>query len=94
MRGHHGQVGVEVSVIGIIENLLNKEPWTDGALCTQVDPEAFFPEKGEQSRPAKKVCQRCDVRDQCLKFAMDNDLRYGVFGGLSARDRTKLRRAS
>lgn len=83
-----------MSVIGIIESLLNKEPWMDGALCTQVDCETFFPEKGEQSRPAKTVCRSCDVQGQCLKYAMDNDIRYGVWGGLSARDRTKLRRAS
>lgn len=42
--------------INVFDFLVNREPWTDGALCTQVDRgDLFFPEKGEQSRPAKQI---------------------------------------
>lgn len=63
--------------------------WTDG-LCGQTDPEAFFPEKGGSSKEAKKICQRCEVRDECLQWALDNDEEFGVWGGLSRSERKKL----
>lgn len=66
--------------------------WQDDALCAQTDPEAFFPEKGGSIETAKQICAMCDVREQCLKYAMDNNFDYdGIFGGLSPRNRRKLR---
>ncbi|QRN80660.1 MAG: WhiB family transcriptional regulator, partial [Nocardiopsis sp. BM-2018] len=41
--------------------------WQERALCAQTDPEAFFPEKGGSTREAKKVCQSCEVRAECLE---------------------------
>ncbi|WP_298714272.1 WhiB family transcriptional regulator [uncultured Micrococcus sp.] len=66
--------------------------WQVDALCAQTDPEAFFPEKGGSTREAKKVCAACDVRRQCLDYAMANDERFGIWGGLSERERRRLRR--
>lgn len=66
--------------------------WQERALCAQTDPEAFFPEKGGSTREAKKVCQRCDVRAECLEYALANDERFGIWGGLSERERRKLRK--
>ena len=63
------------------------EEWSEAALCAQVDNEIFFPEKGGSTREAKKVCQMCEVREQCLDWALKNDIRYGIFGGLSVRER-------
>ena len=68
------------------------EDWRVQALCAQTDPEAFFPEKGESPRAAKKVCQACPVRAQCLQFALDHNQRYGIWGGLSARERRDHRK--
>lgn len=65
--------------------------WQTDALCTQTDPEAFFPEKGGSTRDAKRVCSGCDVRAQCLEYALANDERFGIWGGLSERERRKLR---
>ena len=62
------------------------------ALCAQTDPEAFFPEKGGSTRDAKRICTTCDVRDQCLEYALQNDERFGIWGGLSERERRKLKR--
>lgn len=66
--------------------------WQERALCAQTDPEAFFPEKGGSTREAKKVCQGCEVRAECLDYALANDERFGIWGGLSERERRKLKR--
>lgn len=66
--------------------------WQRDALCAQTDPEAFFPEKGGSTRDAKGICEQCEVRLQCLEYALANDERFGIWGGLSERERRKLRR--
>ncbi len=66
--------------------------WQDRALCAQTDPEAFFPEKGGSTREAKKVCLTCEVRDDCLEYALQHDERFGIWGGLSERERRKLKK--
>lgn len=66
--------------------------WHEAALCAQTDPEAFFPEKGGSTREAKKVCQSCEVRRECLEYALANDERFGIWGGMSERERRKLKR--
>jgi WhiB family redox-sensing transcriptional regulator len=66
--------------------------WQERALCAQTDPEAFFPEKGGSTREAKRVCTGCEVRVDCLEYALANDERFGIWGGLSERERRKLRR--
>ncbi len=66
--------------------------WQDRALCAQTDPEAFFPEKGGSTREAKRVCTSCEVRSECLEYALGNDERFGIWGGLSERERRKLKR--
>lgn len=66
--------------------------WQDRALCAQTDPEAFFPEKGGSTREAKRVCSSCDVRSECLEYALAHDERFGIWGGLSERERRKLKR--
>ena len=79
--------------------LLADEPeedggWQDRALCAQTDPEAFFPEKGGSTREAKKVCLSCDVRVECLEYALANDERFGIWGGLSERERRRLKKSA
>lgn len=64
--------------------------WRDAALCAQTDPAAFFPEKGESTRQAKAVCTACPVQGECLDFALAHDERFGVWGGLSDRERRRL----
>ena len=61
--------------------------------CRGMDPDIFFPDRGESLRPAKAVCEDCIVRDECLEFALDNRERFGVWGGTSERERRRLRRA-
>ena len=71
----------------------NPLAWQSDSLCAQTDPEAFFPEKGGSTRDAKKICTSCEVRAQCLEYALLNDERFGIWGGLSERERRRLRRA-
>lgn len=66
--------------------------WQSDALCAQTDPESFFPEKGGSTREAKRICESCEVRSECLEYALENDERFGIWGGLSERERRKLRR--
>lgn len=66
--------------------------WQDQALCAQTDPEAFFPEKGGSTREAKRVCASCDVRSDCLEYALANDERFGIWGGMSERERRRLKK--
>ncbi len=79
------------STVGAAEEE-NPLAWQSDSLCAQTDPEAFFPEKGGSTRDAKKICASCEVRAQCLEYALENDERFGIWGGLSERERRKLRK--
>lgn len=68
------------------------EEWQEKALCAQTDPEAFFPEKGGSTREAKRICQGCEVKGECLEYALAHDERFGIWGGLSERERRRLKR--
>ncbi|WP_210480647.1 WhiB family transcriptional regulator [Naasia sp. SYSU D00948] len=88
---------VRLGVPGVRKQALPDEDddalaWQADALCAQTDPEAFFPEKGGSTREAKKICTSCEVRAQCLEYALQNDERFGIWGGLSERERRKLRK--
>lgn len=68
------------------------DDWHERARCAETDPEQFFPEKGGTTRPAKNVCAHCEVRIDCLAYAIDHDEEYGIWGGLSTRERQALKR--
>jgi WhiB family transcriptional regulator, redox-sensing transcriptional regulator len=76
------------------EEPLEEPDWQERALCAQTDPEAFFPEKGGSTREAKRICAGCEVRAECLEYALAHDERFGIWGGLSERERRRLRRAA
>lgn len=65
--------------------------WQADGLCAETDPEAFFPERGGSSLEAKRICGECTVRATCLQYALDHDEQYGIWGGLSQRERRKLK---
>ena len=66
--------------------------WQELSLCAQTDPEAFFPEKGGSTREAKRICVGCEVKSECLEYALAHDERFGIWGGLSERERRRLKR--
>lgn len=79
--------------------------WMSEGLCGQTDPDLFYPDKGGSVREAKGICNGsplsrrgeprppCPVREHCLRYALDNDERYGIWGGVSERDRRRMRAA-
>jgi WhiB family redox-sensing transcriptional regulator len=81
--------------LGVFADLFDdaeEQEWQERALCAQTDPEAFFPEKGGSTREAKRICQGCEVRSECLEYALAHDERFGIWGGLSERERRKLKK--
>ena len=72
---------------------VEEKPWQDQANCLGVDPDLFFPERGASTREAKEVCRGCVVRPECLEFALVNSEKFGIWGGMSERERRRLRRA-
>jgi WhiB family redox-sensing transcriptional regulator len=77
----------------VVADLLGNAPeWQERALCSQTDPEAFFPEKGGSTQDAKRICARCEVRSDCLEYALVHHETFGIWGGLSERERRKLKR--
>jgi WhiB family transcriptional regulator, redox-sensing transcriptional regulator len=85
---------IATDVLSMVELLGtdDEQDWQERALCAQTDPEAFFPEKGGSTREAKRICSGCEVRAECLEYALAHDERFGIWGGLSERERRRLKR--
>ncbi|MEU3346142.1 WhiB family transcriptional regulator [Streptomyces sp. NPDC006700] len=66
--------------------------WQERALCAQTGADFFFPEPGSSVREAKRICGMCEMRPACLEYALANDERFGVWGGLSEKERQALGR--
>jgi WhiB family redox-sensing transcriptional regulator len=63
--------------------------WQIKGACRDHDPEAFYPMEGDDPEPAKAVCLRqCEVREECLNWAIDRGERWGVWGGMTPRERS------
>jgi hypothetical protein len=80
-------------VLEVTARLDAEEPWQRDALCNEPayrDTE-FFPERGVSSRATKAVCGRCLVRDECLDYALRAGVKHGIWGGLSERERRRVR---
>jgi WhiB family redox-sensing transcriptional regulator len=60
--------------------------WRHSARCRDEDPETLFVQ-GAQQRDAREVCRACPVRTECLAHALDNRIRFGVWGGMTERER-------
>ena len=60
--------------------------------CLGLDPGIFLPERGESTARAKAICAGCPIQAECLDFALEHDQRVGVWGGLAAKERRRLRR--
>ena len=68
--------------------------WHDQAACAGKPQEWFFPQRGDDVRPAKAVCASCPVNAECLAWALEQDTTtlQGIWGGTSMRERRQLRR--
>jgi WhiB family transcriptional regulator, redox-sensing transcriptional regulator len=67
--------------------------WMQSARCREVDPRMWHPEPGHEqtSQTAREICHRCEVEGRCLEYAVMNDIRYGIYGGLTETERRRLR---
>jgi WhiB family transcriptional regulator, redox-sensing transcriptional regulator len=65
--------------------------WRDGGRCGEVDPEVFFPATGQHTDPARRICAGCEVRVQCLEFALGSDEAWGIWGGTDEDERRRIR---
>jgi len=66
--------------------------WQDGANCRGANADLFFPERGASTRAAKAICRECQVRPECLEFAIVTGEKFGIWGGMSERERRRVRR--
>jgi WhiB family transcriptional regulator, redox-sensing transcriptional regulator len=87
-----GRTQVPVDIVTTLYGRQERS-WQLQANCMGVDPDLFFPERGASTREAKEVCRGCVVREDCLEYALANGEKFGIWGGMSERERRRLRRA-
>ncbi len=75
-----------------LDALLDRPPWQRDASCRGIDPELMYPRRGELVDPARAVCDNCPVIDDCLEYALAGGERFGIWGGMSERERRRIRR--
>jgi WhiB family redox-sensing transcriptional regulator len=76
---------------GLLVLVVGRPAWQEQASCRGVDPDLFFPERGEPAGPAKEVCSGCVVRSECADYAIARPEKFGVWGGMAERERRKMR---
>jgi len=72
--------------------VVTEENWMQFAQCRGIDPDFFFPERGVSTKDAKAVCAECPVKEHCLEYAIAGRERFGIWGGLSERERRRIRK--
>lgn len=80
------------SAARLLRGVLGMFEWAHDAACKNMDGNVFFPERGVPAETAKAVCRGCPVRLQCLEYALTAKERFGIWGGMSERERRRLRR--
>ncbi len=73
------------------EEINNRFSWQDHTNCRGADQDLFFPKRGLPTREARAMCAACEVKAECLEFALTQGERFGIWGGLSERERRKIR---
>ncbi len=69
-----------------------EEDWRAYALCAASDVDVWFAAGAVEHKQAKRICGACPVRRECLAYAMDARVDHGIWGGLTERERRRLRR--
>lgn len=72
-------------------DLFDRPAWQARAACRGLDTDLFFTDRGESTAAAKAVCAGCNVRSECLAYAQAKAERFGIWGGLSERQRRRIR---
>jgi len=66
--------------------------WHDHANCKGADADLFFPGAGGSTKKARALCAACEVKIECLDYSVDSGEKFGIWGGLSERERRRVRR--
>ena len=66
--------------------------WMARGNCSLEPPSTFFPSDGVGVEVAKRICEDCAVKAPCLEYALRNGEKFGIWGGMSERERRKIRR--
>lgn len=82
-------------VEGVPRDLLQFVPqqldWHGDARCADIpDADIFFPERGASTTKAKAICNGCTVKAECLQYAVDNKMDFGLWGGMGAKQRRMM----
>jgi WhiB family transcriptional regulator, redox-sensing transcriptional regulator len=83
---------VAVTILGHMEARPAPGVWAEQAACSGCSPDLFYPERGGRTEEAKKVCAICPVRKECLDHALAAGEVHGIWGGLSEKQRRRVRR--
>jgi WhiB family redox-sensing transcriptional regulator len=94
MTAHRRLVARAASLGEVVGIDVQATEWMRDGLCAQTDPDAFHPDENVSVKPAKAVCAVCPVVAQCRSYALETDQRFGVWGGLSARERQQISKST
>jgi WhiB family transcriptional regulator, redox-sensing transcriptional regulator len=78
----------------VIDIFVGHEPWMELGECRSHPPDHMFPENSTEVARALDICALCPVRTTCLQWALDNDERYGTWGGVSEAGLNRLRKGT
>ena len=73
---------------------LEERPWAAFGSCRGADPDPFFPGAEGEPDEGLKICRGCPVRQECLDWALETRIYYGIWGGMTERERRRLLRRS
>lgn len=74
------------------EASMEQQDWQRRARCRGLNHDQFFVRGSARSQAAIDICNRCRVRSECLEFALENELEFGIWGGMTERQRRRIRR--
>jgi WhiB family redox-sensing transcriptional regulator len=94
MTDTHGSVATAMTRDEMLLLVYDDRPWAAFGSCRRADPDLFFPGSEEDAAEALRICAGCPVRSQCREWALETRVRYGIWGGLTERDRRRLLRRS
>ena len=77
---------------GLVAPITEERPWAAFAACRDRDPDLFFPASPEGESDALRICAGCPVQLDCLEFALEAKIRFGVWGGMTEKERRSLHR--
>lgn len=73
-------------------DLLELPEWHLDAACRGMDTDLFFPYRGESLKKAKAICTQCPVQEECLTWAIEENEKFGIWGGLNERNRRRVKK--